>query len=207
MEDGSLVAVRKGDAMRTRIVDAAERIVADKGVVALTTRALARAANCAEGTLYVHFPDRLAIISAVFEGHWPKAAGALDELQTKVGQGRVIDNLCATLERIRDFLVALDPIMAGLMADPALCQTLQSRWCEIDVGPKAVADRIADYIRLERNIGRAPAAVDPEAASEVLLGFLFYAKAATRFSPERPAGLTERRLHWVVATILGQGDA
>ncbi|HEX8233923.1 MAG TPA: TetR/AcrR family transcriptional regulator [Caulobacteraceae bacterium] len=204
LEDGTLSA-RKGDAMRARIVEAAERIVAGQGVVALTTRALAQGAACAEGTLYVHFPDRLAIISAIFERHWPQATEALDQLQTQVGAGRVVDNLCATLERIRDFLVALDPIMAGVMADPTLCHTLQGRWCELGVGPQAVAVRLAAYIARERAIGRVAAKVDPDAASEALLGFLFYSKAATRFWPDRPQHLTEARLHWVVETLVGDG--
>lgn len=206
MEDGSPTTVRKGEAMRGRIVSAAERIVSEEGVVALTTRALARATGCAEGTLYVHFPDRLAIISAIFERHWPQATQALEELQSGVGQGDVVQNLCATLSRIREFLLALDPIMAGIMADPAMCHSLQGRWAELDVGPQAVASAVAAYIAGERAIGRVGAKVDAQAASEALLGFLFYSKAATRFGPERPERLTESRLQWVVETLVGGGD-
>jgi AcrR family transcriptional regulator len=192
--------------MRARIVEAAERIVVEEGVVALTTRALAKAAGCAEGTLYVHFPDRLAIISAIFEAHWPDATGALEQLQARVGHGDVAGNLCATLRRIRDFLLALDPIMAGIMSDPEMSQTLQTRWCDMGVGPKSVADGIASYLAAERHIRRIPRRVDPEAASEALLGFLFFSKAAARFDPARSRELTERRLNWLVATLLGGSD-
>jgi AcrR family transcriptional regulator len=63
--------------MRERIVDAAEQVLVEQGARAATTRTLARAAGCAEGTLYVHFPDRFAIFSAVFEKRWPIVADAM----------------------------------------------------------------------------------------------------------------------------------
>ena len=75
---------RKGDAMRARIVDAAERIIVENGVVAATTKAVAREAGCAEGSLYVHFPDRVAIFSAIFEKRWPVASEAFAELQARM---------------------------------------------------------------------------------------------------------------------------
>src|SRR5690242_16526813 len=100
--------------MRARIVDAAERIVVTDGVVAATTKAVSREAGCAEGTLYVHFPDRVAIFVAIFEKRWPLASEAFARLNTQAGEGSVVGNLASALQAVRDFLVALEPLIAGI---------------------------------------------------------------------------------------------
>jgi AcrR family transcriptional regulator len=184
--------------MRARIVDAAEQMVVEQGVRAATTKALARAAGCAEGTLYVHFPDRMAILAAIFEARWPQAADALAALQQQVGSGSVVDNLTSTLLRIESFLAALEPLVAALKSDPSIAEALQRRWRDLGAGPHTVVEGIADYVAAEQAAGRVSAHIDPRTAGEVLMGFLFYVRTSSRFSSDPGATLTEARLRKVV---------
>ncbi|MGU3539215.1 TetR/AcrR family transcriptional regulator [Methylobacterium sp. A54F] len=52
-------------ALRTLLVDAAERAIAAEGLAALRARDLARAAGCAVGAIYIAFPDLDALAYAV----------------------------------------------------------------------------------------------------------------------------------------------
>ena len=52
-----------------RVLDAADRLLADEGASALTTTRLAAEAGVAVGTLYQYFPDTGAIVAAVARRH------------------------------------------------------------------------------------------------------------------------------------------
>ncbi len=52
---------------RRQILEAAERVFRAKGLAGATTREIARDAGCAEGTIYLHFEDRMALFSAVLD--------------------------------------------------------------------------------------------------------------------------------------------
>ena len=198
---------RKGDAMRARIVDAAERILVEDGVVAATTKAVAREAGCAEGTLYVHFPDRLAIFSAIFEKRWPIASEALGELRAHAGVGSVVSNLTTALQTVRDFLIALEPLIAGVKSDPTLGRALHDRWCELDVGPQRLVQELTAYVFAEREKGRISPKVDPETVAETLLGFLFFTLGKAKFNPGSSGELTEERLRTVICVNVRPVDA
>ncbi len=51
---------------RERLIDAAEQLIRERGIGAVTTKAVARATGLAEATLYRHFPDKTALLLAVF---------------------------------------------------------------------------------------------------------------------------------------------
>jgi AcrR family transcriptional regulator len=193
--------------MRARIVDAAERIVVKDGVVAATTKAVAREAGCAEGTLYVHFADRVSIFAAIFEKRWPVASEAFARLNAHAGEGSVVGNLACALQAVRAFLVALEPRIAGVKSDPAMSRALHDRWCAMDVGPQQLVKEITAYIDQERRLGRIEPVVDPETLAETLLGFLFFTLGKAKFSPGSSADLSSERLSRVIATNVRPRDA
>lgn len=55
-----------GAATRARILEAATRMIAEKGVAGLRIRAIARDAGIREGSIYNHFAGRAEIIKAIF---------------------------------------------------------------------------------------------------------------------------------------------
>jgi len=186
--------------MRSRIVDAAERIIVENGVVAATTKAVAREAGCAEGTLYVHFPDRVAILAAIFDKRWPLASEAFAELGERVGEGSVVANLTRALYRVRDFLAALEPLIAGIKSDPSISRALHDRWCELNLGPQQLVQEITTYVAGEKALGRVSPEVDPDTVAETLLGFLFFSMGKAKFNPGSTGELSEERLAAVIRT-------
>jgi AcrR family transcriptional regulator len=65
---------KKATSTKQCILDATERIISKRGLSRATTKEIAKAAGCAEGTLYVHFPDQMQIFATIFERRLPAAA-------------------------------------------------------------------------------------------------------------------------------------
>ena len=51
--------------LRRRIIEAADTLIREHGIAGATTREIARAAGCAEGSIYVHFEDKIDLVIAV----------------------------------------------------------------------------------------------------------------------------------------------
>ena len=65
-----------------RVLDAAERVLADEGAAALTTTRVAAVAGVPVASVYRFFPDKEAIVEALALGYWAEfgdAVGALAE--------------------------------------------------------------------------------------------------------------------------------
>src|ERR671931_1466122 len=78
---------------RRRLVEAAERVIRAKGLGRATTKEIAREARLAEGTLYLHFADKLDLIRAVQEQLLPAFVDLLIRLPDKAGTRTVAANL------------------------------------------------------------------------------------------------------------------
>ena len=64
----------EGERLRAEIVAAAERLLADQPVDALSLRAVAREAGVSPPALYLHFTDRRALVWAVLEDRFAELA-------------------------------------------------------------------------------------------------------------------------------------
>ncbi|MDQ0687788.1 AcrR family transcriptional regulator [Streptomyces achromogenes] len=62
------------------MLEAAERILVDEGVEALTTTRVAAEAKVSVGSLYQYLPDRNAIIDALATGYFARLEGVMDDL-------------------------------------------------------------------------------------------------------------------------------
>jgi AcrR family transcriptional regulator len=58
--------MRQGEASKARIAEAAMRLVAEGGVAAATTKAIAAAVGVSEGLIYKHFPSKDALLGRLF---------------------------------------------------------------------------------------------------------------------------------------------
>ncbi|MFF3846038.1 TetR family transcriptional regulator [Streptomyces sp. NPDC002328] len=63
-----------------RVLAAAERVLVEEGVEALTTTRVAAEAKVSVGSLYQYLPDRNAIIDALAAGYFARLEAAMDEL-------------------------------------------------------------------------------------------------------------------------------
>jgi AcrR family transcriptional regulator len=159
-----------GSATHRRLVDAAERVLRTKGLARATTKEIAREAGLAEGTLYLHFADKLDLIRAVQEKLLPPFIELLLQLPAKAGTRTVEANLTEVAEQAlvlhRDLLL----IGSGLFADPELLERFRARMRELGGGPHRAYGPIIAYLEAERALGRVAAAADLAGAAVLLLG-------------------------------------
>ena len=155
---------------RDQLVDAAERVLRTRGLAGATTREIAREAGYAEGTLYLHFADKLDLVRAVHERLLPEFIEMLSHLPGRAGDGTVEDNLTDlarnALRLYRDML----PLGSSLFADPELLGRFRVMLAERRGGPQRAWEPVVAYRRAEQALGRVDPDADPPAAALLLLG-------------------------------------
>src|SRR5215208_772085 len=139
---------------RAQLVDAAERVLRTKGLARATTKEIAREAGYAEGTLYLHFADKLDLVRAVHERLLPAFVELVGHLPGKAGTGTVQGNLTelarGALQLYRDIL----PLGSSLFADPELLERFRNLLAERGGGPHRAWEPVIAYLRAEQALGR-----------------------------------------------------
>ena len=160
----------QGAGTRAQLVDAAERVLRSKGLARATTKEIAREAGCAEGTLYLHFADKLDLVRAVHEKLLPAFIEMVSQLPERAGTRTVEANLTelarGALGLYRDML----PLGSSLFADPELLRRFRERLADQGAGPHRAWEPVVAYLRAEQALGRVDAGADPTAAAVLLLG-------------------------------------
>ena len=155
---------------RDQLVDAAERVLRTRGLARATTKEIAREAGYAEGTLYLHFADKLDLVRAVHEKLLPAFVEVVRHLPERAGTRTVEENLTDlagwALRLYRDML----PLGSSLFADPELLGRFRDRLAERGGGPHRAWEPVVAYLRAEQALGRVAADADPAAAALLLLG-------------------------------------
>jgi AcrR family transcriptional regulator len=155
---------------REQLVDAAERVLRAKGLARATTKQIAREAGYAEGTLYLHFADKLDLVRAVHERLLPGFIELVSRLPERAGTGTVEGNLTdlarGALGLYRDML----PLGSSLFADPELLARFRAMLTERRGGPQRAWEPVVAYLRAEQALGRVDPGADPAAATLLLLG-------------------------------------
>lgn len=155
---------------REAILAAAEEVIRDRGVRATTTRLIARAAGCSEGSIYNHFANKDQLIAGVVcerLAAFPERARQLPEL---AGTGDVEHNLAELVALAIDFFAEVTPMTAAMMADPA---SMRRHIAELDAagkGPRWTIQALVDYLRREQQLGRIAADARLEGAAMALIG-------------------------------------
>lgn len=169
---------------RRQILEAAERVFRSKGLSKATTREIARDAGCAEGTLYLHFDDRLALFSAVLDECLPDVKESLHQLKDLVGKRTVRLNLEMVVMAYLAFHQRIQAAICSIFAEPELLEKYRLKLIERGKGPHISEGLLIDYIRAEQKIGRICRNAEPEALSSMLLGACFYRVMIARFMGE-----------------------
>jgi TetR/AcrR family transcriptional repressor of mexJK operon len=149
---------------RSAILDAAGTLFLERGIASTTIEAVAKRASVSKMTLYSHFPDKPALLRAVFE----RNLNMID-----------LPNLSRRsdlppLERLSDFGERL----VGFLTRPEIVRSLRVMAAGADdfpvlaaafyaAGPGAVLARLAPYLRALDESGQI-AVLDPELAAEQL---------------------------------------
>jgi AcrR family transcriptional regulator len=155
---------------RGQLVDAAERVLRTRGLTRATTKEIAREAGCAEGTLYLHFADKLDLVRAVHEKLLPGFIEVVSHLPGRAGTRTVEANLTELARSALRLYHDVLPLGSSLFADPELLRRYRALLAERGGGPHRAWEPVVAYLRAEQALGRVAADADPTAAALLLLG-------------------------------------
>ena len=96
MSDRSLMidSIETKPTLRRRIIEAADALIREQGLSGATTREIARAAGCAEGSIYVHFEDKIDLVIAVIVEREPSLRGAARAARRRPARARSRPTSC-----------------------------------------------------------------------------------------------------------------
>jgi AcrR family transcriptional regulator len=162
-----------GSGVRGDILLAAEQLILENGIQAATTRAIAKAAGCAEGSIYRHFPGKNALVLEVVKTCFPEFIDVLEGLPARAGHGSVLANLQEVAGKALLFYRAILPIAAGVLSDPALLEEHRLTFTAANAGPARAVAAVTAYLEQEQRLGRVSSDVSSEDGARMLLGTLF----------------------------------
>lgn len=170
-------------------MEAAERVFRAKGLANATTREIARDAGCADGTLYLHFDDRLALFSALLDECLPDVRESFRQLKDLAGKRTVRLNLEMAVTAYLAFHQRIQSVICSVLAEPELLAAHRRKLAEQCKGPHVSEGLLSDYLRAEQKIGRISRRAAPEALSSMLLGACFYRVFVANYmgEPIKPA--------------------
>jgi AcrR family transcriptional regulator len=162
-------STRTETTLRRRIIEAADSLIREQGLAGATTRQIARAAGCAEGSIYVHFQDKIDLVIAVIVERDPYFADLL-ALPSRAGEGSVETNLEPWVDELVSLMRENQPIFFALMGDRNVFQRFKTRIRERQTGLVAVVKAASDYVRAEQELGRIDRRVDAGIVATILIG-------------------------------------
>jgi AcrR family transcriptional regulator len=164
---------RRGDATRTRLIEATLSVAREVGYAHASTRAIAQAAGVAEGTIYRHFPDKASLFfAAVLESNGPVVAWVAT-LPERAGEGAVEGNLTEAAVRLATLRDQIMPLELAIAADPELAAQRQRAMAAAGTPLPGPPEAVAAYLAAEQRLGRVRPEVDPREAALVILAALF----------------------------------
>ncbi|WP_080840958.1 TetR/AcrR family transcriptional regulator [Cohnella massiliensis] len=166
---------------REKIGAAAERVIREHGLAKTTTKQIAKAAGCSEGSLYNYFRAKEDLFLHVVRNQLTNFMGVLTRLPDRIGKGSVQDNLEEVAAAgLADFLHSM-PLLCSVFSETSLLDRLREGMTERNEGPHRANEALAAYLSGEQRLGRIRAGVDPKAAADLLLGSCFQHAFQLRF--------------------------
>ncbi len=169
---------------REKIVEAAGRVMREKGLTRSTTKEIAREAGYSEGTIYKHFESKEELFVCVLTEDSSSFVGVLGELPGKVGRGELGGVLAEVAKAALAFYGESFPMSASIFSEPGLLASHRAEIRRMDTGPQKANEALMSYLEAERNLGRVHEDSDPEAAAAMLLGACFQRAFLKSFSGE-----------------------
>ncbi|GIO14225.1 TetR family transcriptional regulator [Cohnella xylanilytica] len=167
--------------LKSKIAEAAERVLLANGLAKTTTKEIARAAGCSEGSLYNHFKSKEDLFLHVLRGQLKNLMGALSKLQGLAGQETVRANLeRVAFAALEDFGASM-PLICSVFSEPGILLRLREGFAQRNEGPHRANEAVEAYLEREKQLGRIGEGTDPRAIADLLLGSCFQHAFQTNF--------------------------
>ncbi len=154
------------DGMKERIVACGRRLLAEKGLRAITTNAMAERARISKKTLYQCFPTKDALVGAILiafiEGNLARWDAILDEENSPA-----MDRIGRSLDYVAQFL---PQIQAQILSQTELGSVTPELWAKIDAIRVSRLSRFRGLMEKAQEEGYLRADVDPDHWILLLLG-------------------------------------
>jgi AcrR family transcriptional regulator len=162
-------AVAEGGDLREHLLSTTERLLEERSATALTTRQIAREAGVSDGVLYNYFSGREELVLAALVRRF---VGLLERFHAELpepGTGTLEQNLRSFALASLELHVEALPLIASLLAEPALLRRFMVEIHREPLGPRQLLGPVSAYLDAERAEGRV-AGVDVHAAADLLVG-------------------------------------
>jgi AcrR family transcriptional regulator len=171
---------------RDLILDAALRVIQERGLARATTKEIAKTAGFSEAALYKHFTDKSEIFLGVLQERSPGFQPLHRALAASPGTSTVEANLTAIASAAIAFYHFNFPLFGSIFAEPAILHTHRVRLRQLGAGPHKVNVALAAYLRAEQQAGRIRPDADPEATADLLIGACFQHAFLSHFGTGEP---------------------
>lgn len=159
--------------LKNKIAEAAERVLLTNGLAKTTTKEIAKAAGCSEGSLYNHFQSKEDLFLHVLRGQLKHLMGTLSSLRSLAGQESVRSNLeKVAYAALEDFASSMS-LICSVFSEPGILRRHREGFTSRNEGPHRANEAVAAYVASEQKLGRVREEADPRAAADLLLGSCF----------------------------------
>ncbi len=155
--------------IREKLIDAAERLLAERQVSGITSRDIARAAGLSDGVLYNYFATKNDLVVAALLRRFDAQLTGYERDLPEPGSGDVEENLVAYALAWLGLATATMPTVVGLMSEPDLMHLFLGEIHDEERGIRRAFGRIVGYLTEEQGLGRL-GDFDVEAAATAFVG-------------------------------------
>ncbi len=186
--------------IREQLIDAAERLLKERQVSAITTRDIARAAGLSDGVLYNYFANKNDLVVAALRRRFDAQLASFEANLPTPGEGDVEANLLAYAEAWFTLATSVMPTVVGLMSEPDLMHRFFDEIHGQDYGMRRTFGRVAAYLKAEQGLGRLRA-FDVQAAVMTLVGSMM-ALGMSGMVTGRSEADSREQIRGIVTTLL-----
>jgi AcrR family transcriptional regulator len=189
---------------RQRILDAAARLLREKGIARLTTREIAQAADAAEGSITKNFGGKLGLLTTLLSSDLPELTAWRDALTPPTPRR---EDLKAALVRAADaaidYYAASLPLIAGAVSDATLFEAYRATNSANGTGPQIAVQQMTAYLTAWQERGALEPTADVGALALLFCGAAqIQAWAGYLTGPDVLPGSRADRIDQVVNTLL-----
>jgi AcrR family transcriptional regulator len=148
-------------------MEATWRVIANDGLTAASTRAIAEEAGISGGTLYNYFENHVQLVAKSIINQARTLTNPVAALPSRAGQGTVEVNLRYFVRKAGAALDKLVPTLAAAISDKDLLDAVRQEMTAVDplIDPAGVVER---YLLAERTLGRIAPHADCSAAASIM---------------------------------------